>query len=74
MIFYLKDTLPKLKGHQGLIYFQVRLCVRWEGENTKAVLKSFWKNLSLKTHITVYTVISFERNQMIFSLFSQITI
>ena len=33
--FSLKDTLPKLKGHQGLIYFQVRLWVRWEGEIQK---------------------------------------
>ena len=55
-IFHSTDTLPKLKGRQGWIYFQVRLCVRWKGENTKAVLKSF------------------ERNHMVFSLFSQITI
>ena len=55
-IFHSTDTLPKLKGHQGWIYFQVRLCVRWKGENTKAVLKSF------------------ERNHVIFSLFSQFTI
>ena len=55
-IFHSTDTLPELKGHQGWIYFQVRLCVRWKGENTKAVLKSF------------------ERNHMVFSLFSQITI
>ena len=43
-IFYSTDTLPKLKGDQGLLYFQVRLCVRWKGENTKAVLKSFEQN------------------------------
>ena len=54
--FFSTNTLPKLKGRQGLLYFQVRLCVRWKGENTKAVLKSF------------------ERNHMVFSLFSQITI
>ena len=53
---FLFNTLPKLKGRQGLLYFQVRLCVHWKGENTKVVLKSF------------------ERNQMIFSLFSRITI
>ena len=73
-IFCSTDTLPKLKRRQGLLYLQVRLCVRWKGENTKAVLKSFSKHLSLKTRITVYTVISFKRNRMIFSLFSQITI
>ena len=39
--FYSTDTLPKLKGNQGLLYFQVRLCVRRKGENTKAALKSF---------------------------------
>ena len=55
-IFYSTDTLPNLKGRQGFLYFQVRLSVRWKGENTKAVLKSF------------------ERNHMVFSLFSQITI
>ena len=43
-IFYSTDTLPKLKGDQGLLYFQVRLCVRWKGENAKAVLKSFEQN------------------------------
>ena len=41
------STLPKLKGRQGLLYFQVRLCVRWKGENTKAVLKSFERNLMI---------------------------
>ena len=40
-MFYSTDTLPKLKGRQGLLYFQVRLCVRWNGENTKAVFKVF---------------------------------
>ena len=37
-------TLRKLKGRQGLLYFQVRLCVCWKGENTKAVLNSFEQN------------------------------
>ena len=65
-VFYSTDTLPKLKGRQGLLYFQVRLRVRWKGENTKAVLKFFWKQISLKTRITVHPVISFKRNHMIF--------
>ena len=39
--FYSTDTLRKLKGNQGLLYFQVRLCVCRKGENTKAALKSF---------------------------------
>ena len=55
-IFYSPDTLAKLKGRQGLLCFQVTLCVRWKGENTKAVLKSFEQNhtiLSLFTQITI---------------------
>ena len=35
--FHSTDTLPKLKGRQGLLYIQFSLCVRWKGENTKAV-------------------------------------
>ena len=35
--FYSTDTLPKLKGNQGLLYVQVS----WKGENKKAALKSF---------------------------------
>ena len=43
-IFYSTDTLPKLKGRQELLYFQVRLCVRWKDEKTNVVLKSFEQN------------------------------
>ena len=55
-VFYSADTLPKLNGRQGLLYFQVRLCVRWKGEITKAVLKSFKRNhmiFSLFSQITI---------------------
>ena len=44
--FYPTDTLPKLKVHKafilrpGLMYCQVKACVSWRSENTKAVLKS----------------------------------
>ena len=43
-MFCSTDALPKLKGGQGLLYFQVRLCVRWKDENKKAILKSFERN------------------------------
>ena len=43
-IFYSTETLPELKGRQGLLYFHVSLCVPWKGENTKAVLKSSERN------------------------------
>ena len=55
-IFYSTDTLPTLKGNQGLLYFQVRLCVRWKGENAKAALKSLERNhkiFSLFSQITI---------------------
>ena len=54
--FYSTDTLPKLKGNQGLLYFQVRLCVRWKGEYAKAALKSLERNhkiFSLFSQITI---------------------
>ena len=43
-IFYSTDTLPKLKGRQELLCFQVMLCVRWKDEKTNVVLKSFEQN------------------------------
>ena len=56
-IFYSTETLPKLKVHKAFIlcprvmYYQVRSCARWGGENTKAVLQPIRKHLSLKTCI-----------------------
>ena len=55
--FYPTEKLPKFKVHKafiqrpGLMYYQVRLYVHWRGENSKAVLKSIQKHLSLKTSI-----------------------
>ena len=55
--FYPTETLPKLKGHKAFIlrpgttYCKIRLCSRWSGENTEAVLQLIWKHLSLKSCI-----------------------
>ena len=53
-----KDTLTNLKVHMtfilrpGLMYCQVRSCLRWKGVNAKSGSKSVQKHLSLKTHTT----------------------
>ena len=56
-VFYQKNTLNKLKVHKvfilnpGLIYCQVKSCVRMKGENKKTILKSVRKHCPLKTRI-----------------------